>query len=34
LSPLANGRHPPAHHGAIVMALSAIFLALSLRRRR
>jgi len=35
LSPPANGHHPPAHYGAIVVAiLSAVFLALSLRRSR
>jgi hypothetical protein len=35
LPPPANGRHPPARYGAIVVAiLSILFPALSLRRRR
>jgi hypothetical protein len=35
LSPPPGGRHPPAHYGAVVVAvLSAVFLALSLGRRR
>jgi hypothetical protein len=35
LTPPAGGHHPPAHYGAIVVAaLSAMFLALSLRLRR
>ena len=35
LTPPADGHHPPAHYGAVVLAaLSAVFLALSLRTRR
>ena len=34
LAPPASGHHPPAHFGAlVVIGLSAVFLALSLRRR-
>ena len=35
ISPPAGGHHPPAHYGAIVVALlAALFLALSLREPR
>ena len=34
IAPPANGHHPPAHYGALVaVVLSAVFLALSMRRR-